>query len=285
MHETEKRNVNVGYYVVSLLDVLGQREAVQRLRSLPEGPKGREQALQILCETAGFIWKLRELVKDGYESTATVPQEVWGERVAQKYMGHSVKFSSFSDTMIAYAYLREIGDQVAPINGLSAMLGATAGAMLSTMNLGHCLRGGIEIGVGTDLIENEIYGPALVDAYKLESCDAIFPRVLVGPNVGRFLADMAALPSSTRESIHTARLAKACQEMIVPDTDGLMILDYLGPMLARLGREPAKELVLGAHAFVKKELRRFEQQVGKEKVILKYRYLNQYFESRLHLWA
>lgn len=281
----EGRNINAGYYVVSLLDIQGQSEKMLRLEPLPEGEEGRQHTLNLLVESAGFVCKLRTLMKETYDQRAVVPQEMRKSSFAKKLAASSIKSESFSDTVVSFASLRNTDENEFPIVGLYGMLGATAGAMMAALNGGHALRGGIDVGIGTDFIENEIYGPALLKAYKLESCTAKpFPRIAVGPMIERFLSEMSALPNDTSESKFTAGLAMRCQRLITTDTDGVRILDYAGSEMVSIGGAPAKEFVLGAHRFVKRELERFGRE-GNQKLVQKYDYLNKYLESRIRPWA
>ena len=55
---------------------------------------------------------------------------------------------------------------------------------LSALQQGIPLRGGIDVGLGTEMFPNEVYGPALLNAYRLESQAAEYPRTALGENLG-----------------------------------------------------------------------------------------------------
>ena len=250
-------HVRLGYYVLSYVDILGQGRELDKLEPLPDGEDGRQKALKILVETAGFITQLRRIMKDVYTKQDAESSEI--------------RIEGFSDTLVFYAKI----DVANGVNAVANIFAATASLVLAAMNAGHVLRGAIEIGIGTNLIPNEIYGPVLRRAYLLESKCAQFPRIVIGETAEKFLRDCAASSSP---------VARLCLDMIVTDRDSVRILDYLGGAAVNLGRQPHKDLAADAEKFVKREFSKWKSSCD-AKTASKYSYLVEYFESRRRFWA
>lgn len=51
-------------------------------------------------------------------------------------------------------------------------------------------RAGVEVGLGTELDNGEIYGPVLYKAYELESKVAEYPRIVVGKELINYLTTL-----------------------------------------------------------------------------------------------
>lgn len=92
--------------------------------------------------------------------------------------GKRVKVSSFSDSFVI-SCVGAVEDQYA----FSSVLGL-AGTIQAHFALRHSVlfRGGVSHG---DLYHNGpvVYGPGMIEAYKLEANDAIYPRIIVEPSI------------------------------------------------------------------------------------------------------
>ena len=101
------------------------------------------------------------------------------------------KFQHISDSLIAWVPVKfqKIDEYIQCLNTLMTTFYVTSSIYLSSLAQGYPMRGGIDLD-GAITIEpggNEIYGPALIGAYKLESEKAKYPRILVGDGVLKFL--------------------------------------------------------------------------------------------------
>lgn len=83
------------------------------------------------------------------------------------------------------------------------------------------------MGVATQIDEREIYGPALVSAVHLENKLAEYPQFLVGREVIDYLELIENQEPKTRVGRGGKAIAKSCREIIIQDTDGRYMLDFL----------------------------------------------------------
>jgi hypothetical protein len=160
--------------------------------------------------------------------------------------------------------------------------------MLTSLASKHPLRGGIDVGLATEIGPDEIYGTALERAYLLECKEAKYPRILIGDELWRYLnvalANFQSQTTPEAKSI-TAIIGKI-SGLIATDCDGNRILDYLGPTIvdhARPGDEKGR-VVKSIYDFVLAEQKRINEANDPE-LIARYQAFRRYIESRLHLWS
>jgi hypothetical protein len=168
-----------------------------------------------------------------------------------------------------------------------SVLSGVSCVVLTAMASGHALRGGIDVGPGVEMTPEEIYGPALAQAYILESREADYPRVLIGngfeDQLIASIAESQKLPAAKAENL--AEIVRRMRVFIAKDKDGRQILDYLGPVLANVSKQSHSNiLVQRAYQFVLDEQERWLA-LGNTKECGRYAVLRQYFEERLHLWG
>jgi hypothetical protein len=145
---------------------------------------------------------------------------------------------------------------------------------------GIVFRGGFDVGVATLIEANEVYGPAIVSAIKLESEVAKYPRVVVGDDLLEYLETVANQDAKTKSGEMAKQVAAFCRSMIVPDTDGQQMLDFLGTAVwTAMGVPFPRELVTMGCDFVQGEYKRF-QEAGDEKLASRYSRLLQYYLAR-----
>jgi len=281
----EKRKFDLGYHLVALLDVQGQREKFRQLRS-PKNPEESEAVGEVLRQTAGFVLDLRQAFDEQFESfeagATSMMRRHTDQRVRPKFVG-------FSDSFVASVPLRNDGGDLLPIvTGFSA-LSAAAVVMLVSLANNHPLRGGIDVGLGTEIGPEEIYGTALENAYLLESRAAEYPRIVIGDELWRYVT--AALANFRAQATPVAQALAAITErtmsLIATDSDGKRILDYLGQTMvlhAGPGGGQKETLVRRAYDFVLAEQKRIVEERN-SKLIPRYDALRRYVESRLPLWG
>ena len=138
-------------------------------------------------------------------------------------------------------------------------------------------RGGLDVGIATLVEANEIYGPALTKAYRLESEVAEYPRFVVGRELLEFLESVENQDPKTELGVVARRVAAGCRRMIVQDTDGRHMLEFLGTEVrAAMGASFPPDVVTKGHDFVDGEYERF-QKAGDEKLASRYFRLLQYY--------
>lgn len=281
---TETRNYTLGCYLVAFLDVLGQREKFRGLQ-LPKSPEEQASVGEVLRQTAGFVVELREQFQRqfvAFENGLANLRQQTKEPVRPSFV-------SFSDTFVTSVPLwsKDGNELINVVTVCSALLAASA-VMLTSLASRHALRGGIDVGLATEIAPGEIYGTALERAYMLECREAQYPRIVIGQELWNYLnvAIKYFNNQKTPEGKAIAAVIKKSIEMIATDCDGKKILDYLGKVTVEYaGNERAKyaaHMVRPSYDFVLTEQKRVSADA---KLAPRCKLLCQYFESRLALWG
>ena len=178
-------SLELNYFLVAFLDILGQREQLRRLTGLPHDLKPDTRMIETVRATFGAVHGIRGII-DGYLKAESNPGKIAhlmpeDKREALRRLLRSETMPyGFSDAIVVAVSLKgEPGDSV-PINGVSTALHASCGAAVASLVCGHALRGGIDVGVAAQISETEVCGPALERAYALEQ------RAEYGPHGGRW---------------------------------------------------------------------------------------------------
>lgn len=276
--------LRLGYHLVAFLDVLGQREQFKQLQ-LPKTPEQHAQIAEVLRQTAGFVLELRKTFADQFvtfESALVALKQHTPAPVCPKFVG-------FSDSFVTSVPLYNEESYLASIATVFSALTASAVVMLTALASKHALRGGIDIGLATEIAPGEIYGTALERAYVLESKVAGYPRVLIGDELWNYLNVARAnfYAQTAPESKTITGIIDRILLLIAVDGDGKRILDYLGPVISELDGSDAKfknGMVQPLYAFVTAEQERVAK-LADSKLIGRYESFRSYVESRLHLWG
>lgn len=277
----ETRNFKLGHHLVAFLDVLGQRGRFRGLR-MPTNADEEAQVKEVLKQTAGFVLELRGTFQSQFE-------------VFEKgaYMGAHTKrslrpnFVGFSDSFVTSVPLRNEGGDLVPAVTVFSALAAAASVMRNSLASGHPLRGGIDVGLATEIGQGEIYGTALERAYLLECKAAHYPRIVIGDELWKYLNSVLA-EFGKRETPIAKAIAAITQKtmgLIATDTDEKRILDYLGTVFVENSAPAYSEHVIQpAYEFVLSEQIRLTAE-GDPEMIERCASLRSYFESRLPLWG
>jgi hypothetical protein len=277
----EKKSLKLGHHLVAFLDVLGQRDKFRGLR-LPTNASEEEKVKEVLRQTAGFVLDLRRVFHKQFE----VFEKGAG-------MGAHTKeplrpnFVGFSDSFVTSVPLRNDGGDLVRVATVFSALAAAAIVMLTSLASKHPLRGGIDVGLATEIGPGEIYGTALERAYVLESKVAQYPRIVIGDELLKYL-NSALAEFSKGETPVAKAIAVITQKimgLIATDTDGKRILDYLGAVVVESSApEDREHMVQPAYEFVLAEQKRLIGE-GNAELINRYALFRSYFESRLSLWS
>ena len=291
---SSKDNINYHYYLLAFIDVLGQKDAFQKIENQPL-TDNHPDLIEAHKQTAFFVETLRTSFKDFFdaytankEPSVKVPTEKMGQ--FKEMLKSELKHQRFSDSIQAYVCLKKNKHHSNAINGVFGVLVACGSMLLLSLASKKPFRAGIEIGLGTELENGEIYGPVLYKAYELESKVAEYPRIVIGKELINYLSSLATaheqFPGQEKEDIEWCKLiATNCLKMIVHDLDGVPILDYLGPdFLRSINKNPdrAKELegvFKQALQFIESEYLK-RKQAGDKKLALRYYLLMNYFKTK-----
>ena len=280
------------HHLVAFIDVLGQRNILREIRSLPTNAAEKERVGQALRETVGFIRVVRDSIR-AYVKNFQVPTGIGLEGLdeASRKQFLEIRRSDIvvrgtSDTLVISVAIRPDNYFCNSVVGMFGALTGVSAMCLSVLAAGKVFRGGVDVGLGMDVEEGEIYGAALVRAYDLESRIASTPRVVVGTECLRFMDSLAGLPDSQPAARVAKDIGGLCRKLIVSDVDGVPIVDFVGEIIRIHAATPSPEieegLVKGYEFVVDEETRR--RRDCDQSIHLKYLTLRKYLESRLPAW-
>jgi len=270
-------------YVIAFIDLLGQKEEMLKYKVLTamRDHDEEEKLNKLILNTFSVI----EIFQNSFSDFIEGLGESSLSTISQLFPVPSIKLQRFSDGLVVFMNLRS--DQSPyPFQGVYVLLMACSKTILEQLYRGFPVRGGIELGIGLEMNEGEIYGPCVAMAYDLESENAKYPRIVVG----EFLADYIRKVESSqvvqnsyeRLNINTA---KECLNLITKDNDGIYMIDFMGGYIKQIdeGHDVTKKMVLKIIEYSQNQFLRFQEE-GNEHVKEKYRKLNEYINSRKHLW-
>jgi hypothetical protein len=248
------------YDLVVFADLLGQGNRLLELTKLPTTDQEHLDTLAKLKKTVGNVLGFRQLFSSFFNSFSkrtglldSLPPELASQ--AQEMSRSVLRFRGFSDSVIIDVPLIGLDENCVDINGVFGALTAIACTFPLLIAADVPLRVGIDVGLAIDVCEGEVYGPALVRAYRLESKRAGWPRIVVGNGLVSYLDQMACRPRSTPAARYATRMAAKCRSFIAQDVDATFFLDYFGPAMRDLGDELPPEIVDECLAAVAAQLR------------------------------
>lgn len=271
----EDGRLTYGYFLVAYLDLLGQRDELMKLVELPFSPDTQETVLEILQRSAARVKVIRDAFAL-YFSAAISNAENTPEHQLRSDIFDSIGFrqTGFADSFVIAVPLEHQYGPVAAAAGIWASLYGIGGIWLTAMSLGVPMRGGVDVERGIDLFPNEVYGPAAINAYTLESQVAEYPRVVVGDGLRQYLDHLAAQGPSN----HIAAMRAAHSRHLIckaPD-DGRPMLHMLAPDI--LAQAKFATTATEAYAWVTHQCDVFSRQ-GNAKLESRYMRLLQYFQA------
>ena len=285
-------SLSLTYYAVGFFDLLGQQEHLRKLTRLPEknDPAALATTREDLRHTYGAVLAMRKCFDDAFANyirkpfanDALTPEQ----RIVYSQMTNNpIQAHGFSDSMLVFLALTNTDTAKLHVRGVLGIISSAAFTFLGCLGIGHPIRGGIDIGIGFQPSEREIYGPALSRAYALESNIAKYPRIVVGDEMIRYLAatnNQAPVDTFAHES---KTIAAQCIQCLAYDDDGIPFVDFLGPYFRDLfgGLADATFIDIAYNKVLE-----FADRAKKEKnskLAFRYTLLRNYFEDRLQLWA
>lgn len=277
-------------HLVAIVDLLGQSNALLELRHLPRTEEEKTAVIEVLRKSIGRVNAVRKSFENFLNGLVTPTPAILNsipEQLRQEFLRlrHTeIQRRWFSDTLVLSVCLRE-DSGVAPVsaaNGVWGTLFGLAGMSLIAMTGGIPLRGGVDVGLGLDLFDNEVYGPVLVNAHDLECRVAEYPRIAVSPNLLSYLdhLESAVTHADTNGGKIAAGIAARARRLIcrAPD-DGQLMLNVLAPELLESSPQ-LREWYPRAHAWVRSQVVRYEAEQN-SKLHGRYSRLLRYFDEQL----
>lgn len=243
-------------YVCSLIDILGQKEELLKLNSLSL-EKDTKQIENIFQNTYSskiayfrdFLDRSVNLIND-YKVIKT-----------ENFSSNNIRSYSFSDLIVSYVSLRDDVNKL-QFEGMYYLLVANGITFLEMLSKSIPLRGGIDIGIGISIANNEIYGSVILNPYLLESTVASSIRLVVGEKLYEYIASTANNQIEANESIDSnINWAKKCLAIIKKDTDGSYILDYLSePFRTLCGSESFEKSCRESYTFLTTQCSKYKKE-------------------------
>ncbi len=143
-----------------------------------------------------------------------------GADIAKAFEGRSFQFS---DSIVRMMPLDSQANIEHPGGLLFQELYTIALACVEMANRGVAVRGALTVGEAY-FSESMMFGPAMVRAYELESKLAVYPRVVVDPEV---IETFKREPLLKKDSRSVSDEAKFLQRFLRRDEDGLWFIDFL----------------------------------------------------------
>jgi hypothetical protein len=283
------------HHLVGFFDVLGQSSKLRQLNGLPESEAQRLEMIRVLKETVGVVLGVRRMFRDffgAFEGPTEFAKALSGpeRELLMTATNTKVVYRGISDSFIVTVCLAETGLAPAPMSGVYRAFVAAAGMWLLALSVGHPIRGGIDVGLAIDIDDDEIYGPVLDSAYRLESRVAGGPRIVVGDGCVDYLRFVEARPPTDVHAHVASGMASWCLSMLRHDHDGVVTLDPLGDRMreistAAAGKPGASigDRVKPAHDVVRRQLADARGR-GDTKLASRYEQLLNYFDERAGNW-
>jgi hypothetical protein len=254
-------NYKFRHYCVLFADILNQAEKLDQLRNVPNDEGQLPSYLEKLRQTAGVNFSIAQIFSKNFELLDQVPQrfsktpEVFKNDFIAR-TSHPISRQLFSDSMLYYLPLSEEDGQC-PEWAIYKLFFAAYTTYLFALGAENPLRGAITFGYAGIFGENGLYGPALLDAYRIESSLARYPRIVVETSLIQKLRTSANqhLPKDIQVKL-SAYFSKKCLELIVEDSDGLYVINPQNKEYQDIHEELREK----AKRFITSELIRFKSQ-------------------------
>ncbi len=256
-------------YVLSLIDLLGQRQELIKLNILPLH-KNIKEVNQIFNRTYGKIQDFRKHMDNA---------KTWLNKIKKEnstFQSNEIQVHSFSDLITTHVSLKNDTHKT-HFEGIYFLLMGNGLVFLQMLSEKKPLRGGVDIGIGIKHNGDEIYGSALSNAYYLESEIAKSIRIVVGKSLYKYIQEIADGEIESNEPIdYDIYYAKECLNIIKQDFDGEYIIDYLSPIFQDL--ENFNYHYNQAKLFLESQMEYFNQ-LHQEREYKKYESALKYFKS------
>jgi hypothetical protein len=270
--------------------VLGQRESLRKIQILPSKENEKEEFIKLVKESLGKIDLIRGIFQSYFATSNShtpnsrlVPPEHRDEFIASQKVEHYLY--SFSDAVIMAIPLMSTDENCTAMNGVHSAFIATSGLGLMALSAKIPIRAGLDVGIATQIGDKEVYGPALEKAVYLEAQLAEYPRFLAGNELINYLMWVENQTPRTRLGLIAKNMAELCRKMIIQDTDGRFMIDFLGARLKEdAGDSINIDVVISAWDFVISQYQKYMTE-GNEKLSSRYFRLMRYFQSRKSIWG
>lgn len=279
--------IYIAYYFMAIIDIVGQRDKLKQIVALPRSATEKERIKPLIMETSQYVKELRKQFSiyfgarkpTGLLNRLRPEQRAFIEQRKQNIIWHRGISDSY---IITIPCSRESRPGVHIVSIYDCLYGISVLSVWA-LAMEKPIRGAVEIHLGTELEEQEVYGPVTVRTFDLESKEAKYPRIVVGDGLLNHLDEMQGRCSDNLDGQHTLINIQNCRELITIDTDGKHILDFMGEGIKSVPFTDQLQLIKEAYHFVVNQETRFKES-GDDHLRGYYSQLRTYCESRLSLW-
>lgn len=265
----QDKKEQIGFYVCSMIDILGQKEKLMKLNDM-----SLAESIPIFSQTYGNVKDFRKYTN---ESINFVNQIKSKHNLKNSFTSNPIEMKSFSDLITSYVLLGNKEHKL-QFQGIYFLLLSNCEVFLKMLVDGIALRGGIDLGMAIKNNENELYGSALLNPYILESKVAKSIRIVIGQTLYDYIQKVSSNEDSNDELLDlNIRYAQLCKKLIKQDTDGEYILDYLSDEFSQM--ESFTIYCEKAKRFLDTEYNNLKRKQEFD-VVKKYQQAIKYFESK-----
>lgn len=285
MNDTPSQSINcrAGYYLVAFIDLLGQQDNFKQFKKLPNknDAAGIEDIKNKLLKIYTPVYELRRFFSDCFRAFSK--SYVDRNKINSGLMHNDIKFQAFSDCVVIYLSLRDENNKL-PLLGVYSVIASAAVTFISCLAKSHFLRGAIDIGLGIEIDEKEIYGSVLSSAYNLESKTANYPRIIIGDGLQKYLKTFSTEISDNVFIKINKALTDKVMGLLAIDDDGIPFIDYLGEFFKNnLENYAIWSLIPNCYNEIVKASDKFKE-LKNTRIALRYTLLRNYFEARKSNW-
>ncbi len=270
---------------VGFLDELGSKDRYKQILEQDESSGGIDGRNLLLLRELEWIRKARRELSTNLRvhQKRSVIEEVLtaaNPSASSVFRLPHVHLSVFSDSLLLHFKLD--GSVEGVVRQLTTVLGSVGTFFLNSLSQGHVYRGALEVSAGASLGSRGVVGPAMSEAYKLESEVAQYPRIVIGPNLADLIESASEVPSS---AIFVATEARLLSSMVVRDSAGTDMLDFLhmpAQFLKQQAEEvhsPVRDIVRHAYENVVEREAKFIE-AGDKKLSDRYALLRRQFDDK-----
>jgi len=280
------------YYAVLYIDVLNQRESLNKIKDIPRNETERKLVINNIRNSFGVLERVKNGIIGYMESSNKISDEYTAEEqnILRKMHGDKLCLQQIGDAFIIYFPLGENKEKISVV-GLQKILFCAAISMLSSLGKGIPIRGSLVVDIGMEVSPGNIYGPVLVKAYDLETNLAQWPRIVVDRSVVQYigfndLPSQGIIPRNPQEELR-ASIAINCDSLITRDVDGNFCINYIGKFVKDFHKNDLEffELVSLCKNFLTKEYNRFASDapssIASSKLAARYKNCLYFIESCL----
>ncbi len=280
------KTVNIGYYFVAFIDIVGQRERLKQWVNLPSNDDEKENVARILLDTSEYVKDFRGQFDTLFEAAAKPTglldhlkpeQRAWVEQRKKTILWRR----GFSDSYFMTVPCWDESSWGAHSLTIYSSLFSICGLFIWALAKKRPFRGAVEVGLGTEISKEEVYGPVSVRVFELEK-EAGYPRIIVGNGLLNHLDDLEKRCPDSLEGKHTKHSIQYCRNLITIDHTDTLILDPMGEGVKSVSGAVDPKMVKLAYEFVVTQEESFGH--SDEKLHVYYGNLRKYCESRLALW-